>query len=142
VFEILFDPIEVGETFELSKIISDNDIRRFAEITGDLNPLHLDSEYAKKTRFRERIAHGFLIASLISAAIGNKLPGAIYLEQSLRFKRPVNIGDKIIALVEVLNKDEKHRFLKLSTVCKNQKNENVIENVSNVITNEILKTYG
>lgn len=125
--EILFDQIKVGETFEFSKLISDNDIRRFAEITGDLNPLHLDSEYAKKTRFRERIAHGFLIASLISAAIGNRLPGAIYLEQSIRFKRPVKIGDKIIALVEVLNKDEKHRFLKLSTVCKNQKNENILE---------------
>jgi len=125
--EALFDQINIGEIFEFSKNISDDDIRRFADITGDRNPLHLDSEYAKKTRFKERIAHGFLTASLISAAIGKNLPGAIYLEQSLRFVRPAKIRDRVTAIVEVLNKDEKHSFLKLSTICKNQKNEYLIE---------------
>ena len=116
----------MSKTPSFSRVISDEDIRRFAEITGDYNPLHLDPEYCKKTKFKERIAHGFLTASLISAAISKEFPGAIYLSQSLNFVRPVKIGDRITALIEVLPEGERHNFLKLSTTCINQNNEEVI----------------
>ena len=119
--------IKAGNCYSFSKIISDEAVRRFAEITGDFNPLHLDTEYCKKTRFKERIAHGFLTASLISAAISKEFPGAIYLSQSLKFIKPVKIGDKVTALIKILSKDEKHNFLKLSTICVNQNNDKVIQ---------------
>lgn len=119
--------VQVGKNFSFSRSISDGDIQRFAEITGDFNPLHLNLEYSRKTRFKERIAHGFLTASLISAAISKEFPGAIYLSQSLKFIKAVKIGDKVTALIKILSKDEKHNILKLSTICFNQHNEEVIQ---------------
>lgn len=124
---MMFDKISIDDTYCISKIIKEEDIIRFAEITGDFNPLHLDPEYAKKTRFGERIAHGFLTASLISAIIGKSYPGSIYLNQTLKFVKPVRIGDTVTAVIKVLRKDEKRRFLELETTCINQNKENVIE---------------
>jgi len=119
--------VQISKTFSFSRTISNEDIQRFAEITGDFNPLHMDLEYCKKTRFKERIAHGFLTASLISAAISKEFPGAVYLNQSLNFIKPVKIGDRVTALIKILSMDEKHNFLKLSTICINQNNEEVIK---------------
>lgn len=102
-------------------------------MTGDLNPLHLDEMLAKKSIFKGRVAHGLLIASLISTVLGTKLPGpgTIYLSQNIKFNKPVRIGDVITATVEIKEiinrKESKPPIIKLKTFCTNQKNEIVLE---------------
>jgi len=97
----------IGEEATLRRTISDADIRKFAQICGDDNPLHLDDEYARGTFFRGRIAHGMLVSSLISAVLGTQLPGpgAVYLSQQLRFLAPVRPGDTVTARVKVSDWD-------------------------------------
>ncbi len=93
--------IKVGDSASISKTITDGDIQAFADVTGDHNPIHLDDEYAAKTRFGSRIAHGMLSAALISAVLANELPGAgsVYLSQTLKFVKPVFPGDTVTARV-------------------------------------------
>ena len=129
--------LSVGGTFTLKKTISNNDVFMFAEVTGDENPLHLDDEYAKKTMFGERIAHGMISAGIISGVIGMYLPGpgTTYLSQDLRFLKPVKIGDTVTVEVEVSEIEEKSRFdiAKIRTVCKNANNEIVVDGMATVI---------
>jgi len=124
-----------GDTASLSKTIGDEDIRAFAEASGDHNPLHLDEEFAKQTRFGRRIAHGMLSASLISAVIANELPGegSIYLGQTLQFVAPVFLDDTVTARVTVASIREDKPILKLETVCTNQRNEVVIKGEATVL---------
>jgi len=119
----------IGDSEQLSNIVKDEDVRIFAEVTGDKNPLHLDDEFASKTIFKRRIAHGFLTAGLISAVIGNKLPGngTIYLSQTLNFLTPVYIGDVITAKVEVLQVSKGGKRLRLKTQVINQNGTVVID---------------
>jgi len=127
--ERTFDEIQLGEKRSFSKTISETDMYLFAGITGDFNPLHINENYAKKTIFKERIAHGILTAGLISATIGTKLPesGSIYLSQTLKFKAPVKIGDIITAEIEVVEKIEEKSNVRLKTMCKNQEGRVVID---------------
>ena len=122
-------PIEIGTTASLSKTITDEDIIKFADVVGDHNPVHLNDNYAKTTRFGRRIVHGMLGAGLISAVIGNQLPGpgTIYLSQTLKFMAPVYPGDTITAKVAVNNIREDKGIITLNTVCFNQDQKNVIE---------------
>ncbi len=115
-----FEAIRIGDRASLSKTIASDDVESFAAITGDTNPVHLDEAFARSTIFKGRVAHGMLSASLISAVLGTKLPGpgAIYLQQSLRFLAPVRLGETVVAEIEVLEKDEARRRLKLSTRCR------------------------
>ena len=124
-----FDAIEVGQKAEYSRTVTEHDIIRFAEITGDNNPVHTDESYAKNSIFKGRIAHGFLSASFISTVLASKLPGpgTIYLKQDLDFKRPVRIGDEITAQVEVVAKEDKSKKITLRTICFNQKNTVVVD---------------
>jgi acyl dehydratase len=119
---------EVGERAQISKVVHEDDIVSFARITGDYNPLHTDSEFASKTRFKGRIAHGMLCASLVSAVLGTKLPGpgSIYLSQSLKFVRPVRIGDTLTAEVEVADWNPTKKIICLDTRCFNQAGEEVL----------------
>jgi 3-hydroxybutyryl-CoA dehydratase len=121
--------LNVGDGAELSKMITDEDIRAFAELTGDFNPVHTDDEYARTTRFGRRIAHGMLGASLISAVIANKLPGrgSVYLSQTLRFTSPVYPGDTVTARATVRHVREDKPVVTLETVCTNQHGERVVE---------------
>src|SRR5690606_22098398 len=114
--------IQVGDIASRTVTITDTHIRMFAEASGDVNPVHLDEDYAKTTMFGKRIAHGMLTASLISAILGNDLPGngSIYLEQTVKFKAPVFIDDTITAQVEVIAYREDKRITTLQTTCTNQ----------------------
>jgi 3-hydroxybutyryl-CoA dehydratase len=105
---------------EISRVVGAADIEAFAEVSGDNNPVHLDEDYARTTQFGERIAHGMLSAAYISAILGTRLPGpgAIYLSQSLRFRRPVRIGDLVVARATVTALDEAKGRVTLETVCE------------------------
>jgi len=98
-----FEDLEVGMSASYSRVVTSEDIISFSEVSGDKNPVHLDADYAAGTMFKERIAHGILTASYISAVIGMELPGpgCIYISQSLKFKAPVLIGAEAAARVEV-----------------------------------------
>ena len=124
-----------GDTASISKTITDDDIQRFADASGDHNPLHLDDEFAKSTRFGRRIAHGMFSASLISAVIANQLPGqgSIYLAQTLKFVAPVFPGNTITARVTVISIRDDKPVMKLETVCTNQHDEVVIKGEATVL---------
>lgn len=117
----------IGDKEAISKKITEQDVILFAKISGDHNPVHLDHDYAKNTIFKERIAHGFLVGSLISAVIGTKLPGpgTIYYYQNIIFKAPVRINDEITAIVEVLDFPRDNQIL-LKTTCINKDGMEVI----------------
>ena len=121
--------LKVGDAAEMQKTIADEDVRAFAELTGDRNPVHLDEEYAATTRFGRRIAHGMLGASLISAVLANELPGrgTVYLSQTLRFTAPVFPGDTVTARVVVRAVREDKPVVTLETFCTNQRGERVVE---------------
>jgi len=121
--------LSVGDAAEISRTVTDEDVRAFAELTGDCNPVHLDEEYAAGTRFGRRIAHGMLGASLVSAVLANELPGrgTVYLSQTLRFTAPVFIGDTVTARVVVTQVREDKPIVTLETVCTNQRGERVVE---------------
>jgi 3-hydroxybutyryl-CoA dehydratase len=119
---------EIGERARMCKEVTEDDIVSFGRITGDCNPVHIDPDFASKTRFKGRIAHGMLSAGLISAVLGTKLPGpgSIYLSQNLRFVHPVRIGDMLTAEVEVTNWNPTKRIIRLNTHCFNQVGEDVV----------------
>jgi len=127
-----FETIEVGTKEVASRIITQQDVETFARITGDYNPLHLEKDFADRTIFKGRIVHGMLVASLISAALSRFDGVVVYLSQSLSFLKPVRAGDRIEATVEVVEKIEKRRRLRLRTVCKNQKGEVIIDGEAGV----------
>jgi len=116
---ICIEDIEIGMTRGLQKTVTDRDIALFAEISTDHNPVHLDDAYARDTIFEGRIAHGMLTAGLISAVIGEQLPGhgTVYLGQSLRFLAPVRPGDMVEAQVTVTAIDHAKRRVTLETHC-------------------------
>jgi 3-hydroxybutyryl-CoA dehydratase len=124
-----FEDLAVGDRVTFTKTISETDIYLFAGITGDFYPLHMDAEYAKHSRFGERVAHGMLVGSLISTVNGLLLGvgGGISLGQTLRFRRPVKIGDTITAEAEIVEKIPTTRRLRFRTVCRNQRGEIVVE---------------
>ncbi len=112
--------LEVGQSAEISRLVDEEAVRKFAEVSGDFNPLHMDEEYARRSPFRGRIAHGALIASFISCVLGNHLPGpgAVFAGMTMRFERPVRIGDTVIARATVTEVDVKGRKVKLACVCE------------------------
>ena len=116
---IVIEDIEIGMVCTLTKEVTDRDIELFAEVSTDRNPVHLDDAYAADTIFAGRIAHGMLTAGLISAVIGEQLPGhgSVYLGQSLKFLAPVRPGDIVTVEVEVLEIDYSKRRVTLDTRC-------------------------
>ena len=126
--------IRLGQTAQISKKITDTDLTLFAAVTGDFNPIHFDPIYAAATPFKERIAHGMILAGLISTVIGMKQPGqgTIYLQQTLHFLAPVKVGDVVTASVEVIDLLEKHR-VRLKTKCVKQDGVVVLDGEALVI---------
>ena len=116
---ICIEDLEIGMQRTLSKVVTDEDIEMFAQVSTDRNPVHLDEDYAQDTIFQGRIAHGMLTAGLISAVIGEQLPGhgTVYMGQSLKFLAPVRPGDRVTAEVTVLDIDHSKRRVQLDTRC-------------------------
>jgi 3-hydroxybutyryl-CoA dehydratase len=114
------EDLSIGQSAERSHTVTEATIAAFAEVSGDHNPVHLDAEFAATTPFKERIAHGMLSAAYISAVLGNDLPGpgAIYLSQTLNFRRPVKIGDVVTARVTVAAIDAEKARVTFTTVCE------------------------
>ena len=123
-----FDEIQIGDTANIIKIVTQKDIQVFAVMSQDVNPAHVDEEYAKESIFGKVIAHGIWTGSLISAVLGTKLPGpgAIYLSQTFKFLKPVGIGDTITATVTVTQKDHEKKKITLDCVCTNQDDKKVL----------------
>ena len=118
----------VGERASLTKTVTESDVTTFADLIGDHNPIHTDEEYARQSRFGRRVAHGVFAGGLISAVLGNKLPGpgSIYLSQQLEFLAPVFIGDTITAVVEVVSWRPEKRIITFKTDAYNQEEERVV----------------
>ena len=116
---VFIEDMAVGMTRHLEKTVTDRDIELFAEVSTDRNPVHLDEAYAEASMFKGRIAHGMLTAALISAVIGERLPGhgTVYLRQNMAFLAPVRPGDTVRAEVEVMNVDPRKRRVTLATRC-------------------------
>jgi 3-hydroxybutyryl-CoA dehydratase len=123
------DELKVGDKAEFSKTIAESDVYLYAGITGDLNPAHINEEYASATFFKTRIVHGMLLGGLISAVLGNKLPGpgTVYIRQEINFLAPVKIGDTVTALVEVTELMDKEKRVRLKTWCVNQDGTTVLD---------------
>ena len=117
---LFLEDLSLGQSAELVRTVDEAAIVAFAQVTGDENPVHLDEAYAATTAFKTRIAHGMLSAGYISAVIGTKLPGpgAIYMSQALKFKRPVKIGDVVTARATITAIDAEKGRVTLETVCE------------------------
>ncbi len=118
----------IGEQASLTRTITEADVNTFAALTGDVNPIHVDKEYASKSRFGRRVAHGTLTGGLIGAVLANRLPGpgAIYLSQQLEFVAPVFLGDTVTAVVEVTSWRPEKRIITLKTAAYNQEDRQVV----------------
>ena len=114
-----YEDLEIGQAHETVHMITADDIQRFAEVSGDFNPLHMSDEYAATTMFEKRIAHGALTASYISGILGNNLPGpgAVFVGLNMRFRRPVYIGDTVTARAEIAEKIDRGNRVVLKIEC-------------------------
>ena len=130
-----YEKLEIGMYDSLGKTVTESDVVIFAGTSLDVNPLHLNEEYAKTTMFKGRIAHGMIGAGLISAVLGTKSPGqgTIYLSQNLKFIAPVKIGDTITAKVEIIELTDAKKMVKLRTTCVNQDGVLVIDGEAKVL---------
>ncbi|MDU1911180.1 MaoC family dehydratase [Fusobacterium sp.] len=130
-----FEDLKIGMKAQVTKTITEADVILYAGITLDINPAHLNEEYAKKTIFKHRIAHGMLTAGLVSAVLGTKLPGegSIYMGQELMFTAPVYFGDTITATAEIIELiPEKNRVILLTT-CTNQDGKEVLKGQAKIM---------
>jgi 3-oxoacyl-[acyl-carrier protein] reductase len=129
-----FDAIKIGDTRTLSRTIEEADVRRFVEMTGDDNPLHIDRAYAEATSFRDIVVHGMLGASFISTVIGTQLPGpgALWVSQNLEFLLPVRLGDTLAITCTVKAKHDRDRLLELDTAILNQAGQTVLSGAGKV----------
>ena len=130
-----FADLKVGQSAERTKLMTESLVNAYAELTGDFSPVHIDEAAAAKTRFGTRIAHGMLSVSFLSAVIGMDLPGpgTIWVAQALRFKQAVKLGDSITWRVEVKELFPEKKRATVSTVCKNQRGEIVIDGEGTIL---------
>lgn len=124
-----FEEINIGDTAEISHQITESDLEKFCDLTGDVNPLHMDSDYAESTTYKKRVAHGMLTASFLSTIIGTKLPGkgALWLSQTIQFLLPVRIGDTLKVIAKVKHKSKSNYIIVLDTIIYNQNGQKVLE---------------
>jgi len=132
---LLFDEIAIGQSAQLTRTLTAQDVKAFAAVSGDTNPAHLDAEYAAGTLFKGVIGHGLWSGALISALLGTQFPGpgTIYLEQTLKFSRPVRLGDTVVVAATVVAKDDEKKALTLDCVVTNQKGQVVVSGQARVL---------
>src|SRR3954463_15674352 len=120
--------LKLGDKFSAERLVTDEMIRKFADVSGDYNPIHLDEEVARKTRFGKRIAHGMLSGAFISAVLGYEFSerSIVYLSQTLKFTAPVFIGDTVTATATIINIREDKPIVTLETICAKQTGETVV----------------
>lgn len=130
-----YDSLEIGSSATFSKTLTEKELVLFAAVSGDINPVHLDAEFAKTTMFGERIAHGMWSGSLISAALATQLPGpgTIYLGQDLSFRRPVKLGDTLTVTLTVKEKQDEKKIVILDCLVENQEGKKVVVGTATVI---------
>ncbi|WP_339120353.1 MaoC family dehydratase [Fusobacterium nucleatum] len=130
-----FEDLRIGMFEEVGKTITEADVVNYAGLSLDINPIHLNNEYAKNSIFKERIVHGMLTSGLISAVLGTKLPGegSIYLSQTLKFISPVKIGDTITAKAEIIDINPEKKIITIKTSCINQNKSIVIDGEAKVL---------
>lgn len=112
--------MNIGDVVSFKKTITETDVYLFAGITADMNPLHIDREYAAKSKFARPIAHGIIGVGILSGVMARELPGGVYLSQSIKFLHPVYIGDTIKAIAQVIERDEGKNLITFRTWCENQ----------------------
>ena len=124
--------LRVGDSAQISRVITEEMVKDFAGVTGDFNPLHMDQAYAEKTQFKGRVAHGALSIGFLSRILGNILPGhgTIYLSHEIKFLAPVRIGDTITAKVEVIELIPEKNRAKFRTTCINQDGKIVVDGIA------------
>lgn len=129
-----YDDLSVGDSASVNHVVTERDLILFATVSGDINPLHLDEEFAVQTQFKGRIAHGMLSGALISAAVACEMPGpgTVYIGQEMSFLRPVRIGDELSVELEILEKLPKNR-LKIATRVINQQGKKVVDGTATVL---------
>jgi acyl dehydratase len=122
-------PIEVGQTATLKRVLTQEDVQTFADLSGDHNPIHLDPEFAANTMFKKPIVHGMLSASLISTALAMKLPGegSIYMSQNLTFKLPVYVGEEVTVVLTITSVRTDKPIVNVQTQVLNSRQKTVIE---------------
>lgn len=127
--------LHIGDTTSMTRVIRSDDVLDMAQISGDFNPIHIDDEYAAKTRFGRRIAHGLFCVGMISALLGTKLPGlgTVLVSEEIKYSSPVYLDDEITASVTVENIDPDKNRVGLSFLCKNQKDKPVVSGSAKVI---------
>ncbi|MDH4039176.1 MAG: MaoC/PaaZ C-terminal domain-containing protein [Gammaproteobacteria bacterium] len=130
-----YDEISIGQTARYSKLVEERDVKLFAAVSGDVNPVHLDADFAAGTPFGEPIAHGMLTGAIISAALAMELPGpgTVYLSQSLKFRLPVKPGDTITVALEVTGKQDRRQVVTLDCRASNQAGKVVATGTAEVI---------
>jgi 3-hydroxybutyryl-CoA dehydratase len=121
--------LQIGDKFSTERHVTDELIRKFAEVSGDYNPIHLDEEFAKTTRFGKRIAHGMLSGAFISAVLGREFKERkiVYLSQTMKFTAPVYLGDTVTAAATITNIREDKGIVTLETICTNQNGETLVK---------------
>ena len=136
--EYTFDEIEIGLKKEFQLEITESLVNRFAKISGDFSPIHIDENYAKGTVFKKRIVHGMLLSSLLSRIQGMYLPGkhALYFSQSLNFRNPCFINDIVTVSGTVIEKSESTKILKIESTIKNQNNKTILSGIGRVIVRD------
>lgn len=120
--------LKIGDSFSLSATLTKDKVMEFAELTGDKNPIHVDEHYASNSPFKKTIAHGFFVGSIFSRILGCHFPGngTIYLNQTMKFLKPVFVGETITGTVEVISKDETKKWVTLKTSVVNSRNKIVV----------------
>ncbi len=136
--ELTFQEMKIGHTKEFKIVVSKSLVDDFAELSGDFNPIHVDQDYAKSRKFRNRIVHGMLLASFLSRMVGMYLPGkcALYVSQSLEFHNPCFVDDEITIVSTVIDKSESTRMIKVNSEILNDKNEILLKGVGRIIVRD------
>ena len=137
-FEYSFDELSIGQKVTFTKKIDEKLVDDFAKLSGDLNPLHMNEEYAKNTKFGKRVCHGMLLASFLSQLVGMYLPGknSLYFSQSLNFRNPCFVNDEITIEGEIIEKKSSTNFITLKTTIHNQNDICLVDGIGKVILRE------